>query len=821
MKHIAIAALALSVLTATASAQQPAAPRPSAANPPAAGPGEILGRVLDGESNTPIGAAAVSVRNAANVLVAGAIVKPDGTFRIDGLQPGTYTLRFTMIGYAIENSPPLSITPAAPRVTVPNVKLTRQAVEVAALEATAERSVVIAPDRNAYRVKDVAPAATNASDVLENIPSVQVDADGKVSLRGNENVVIQVNGRPSPIRGAQLAGFLKGLPANTLERVEVIPNPSAKQDPEGMAGIINIVMKQGVDLGTSGGVTLAASTEGRYNAAGNIGHQSGPLAIFGTYNIFSDERFETGVNDRTRFDPSRLPFAFTLQDVDNENDMLAHNATLNMDYTLNKRDVVLSTLQFNRRGNDMGSFMAYDELNANQDLLDQYLRRRGSDQSNWMVDGSLSFKRTITPQKHEMIAEVRFNRANDQDETRLWRESMTGAVSEIETNDTDAMTDQLTAQFDYTRGIGKTLKLETGYKGNLRLLDRDFVVKKDATGSGNLVVDPMTNALEFDESVNAVYAVLSGTTKKADWQAGLRGEYANRDFTLAATGDDYPHDYTSLFPSALVNFKLNDKTTAKLSYSRRIRRPGREELNPFPQFFDINNVFFGNPELDPEYTDAFELGFQKSGTLGTLQVSPFYRRTTDIIRVDINTADTVGGREVTSINFKNLDHSDSWGADVNGQFRLNPRLSGLAAFNVFKMVTDGGSQSALSSNGVNWTARMNVNYNATPSTTLLVNYFYRGAMKIERGEFGAVSMTNFSVRQKVSQSSTITARFADPFNTMKFKVNVGDDNIQQFTSRQFNNRALFLTYQWNFGQTPKMKQRRQEEQQAPQTGFGN
>jgi outer membrane receptor protein involved in Fe transport len=501
--------------------------------------------------------------------------------------------------------------------------------------------------------------------------------------------------------------------------------------------------------------------------------------------------------------------------------MLAHNASVNLDYTINKQDVLLSTFQFNRRGGDMGSFMAYDELNASQQITDQYLRRRGSDNSNWMADGALSFKRTITPQRNEWIAEVRYNRSDDRDETRLWRESLTGAITEIETNDTDAQADQLTAQLDVTRGIGKTLKLETGYKGNLRLMDRDFVVMKDVAGSGNLVRDPASNALEFDESVNAVYAVLSGTTPKFDWQAGLRGEYASRSFTLADSGEEFPHDYTSLFPSALVNFKLNDKTQAKVSYSRRIRRPGTQELNPFPQFFDINNVFFGNPQLDPEYTDAFELGFQKSGALGTLQISPFYRRTTNIIRVDINTADTVGGREVTSINFTNLDHSDSWGADVNTQLRLSPKLSGFAAFNLFKMVTDGGTQSALSSNGVNWTVRFNANYNVTPSTTVIGNYFYRGAQKIERGEFAAVSITNLSVRQKVSQSSTITARIQDPFETMKFRVNVGDDNINQLTTRQFNNRALFLTYQWNFGQTPKMKQRRQEEQQAPQTGFGN
>ena len=826
MKHVAIAVLALSLVTATASAQQPQAPgRAAPGQPPAAGQGEILGRVVDAEGGAGIGAASVSVRNAANVLVAGAIAKPDGTFRIEGLQPGTYTLRFTMIGYAIENSPAINITPASPRVSVPAVKLTRQAVEISAVEATAERTVVIAPDRNSYRAKDVAPAATNASDVLDNVPSVQVDPDGKVSLRGNENVVVQINGRPTPIRGAQLAGYLKSLPANTIETIEVVPNPSAKQDPEGMAGIINIVMKQGVDLGTSGGFSAMASTHNVYNVSGNVGHQAGPFALFGTYGFISQKRDVTGINDLTRFASLNVPRNFTEQDLDQESKFWAHNFGLNADYTINKRDVLLATVQANRRAMDDGSLMDYDELNGDRTLVDEYLRLRGADENANMVDGSLSFRRT-TPatkdvQKREFIAEMRFNRAHDWDVSELYRESMSGQRTDVETNDVDMLAKQVTAQLDYTRGLGKTTKLETGYKGNARLLENDLTVMKDVLGNGQFVQSDLSNQLEFDEYVNAVYAVVSGTGKKADWQLGLRAEYASRDFTLVSTNETFAHDYKSLFPSALVNFKLNDKSTAKASYSRRIRRPGRDELNPFPRFFDLNNVFIGNPELDPEYTDAYELSYQRSGSLGTLQISPFYRRTSNIIRVEINTADTVSNREVTTVSFTNLDHSDSWGADINGQFRLSKEFSGLAAFNVFKMVTDGGSQSALSSNGVNWTARLNANYAMTPNTSFIGSYLYIAPMKIERGEFSGRSIVNLSVRQKLSSSSTLTARVADPFNPTKFGVDVRDDNIRQLTTRHFNNRALFLTYQYNFGQTPKMKQRRQEEQQQGQTGFGN
>src|SRR6185369_16906727 len=153
-------------------------------------------------------------------------------------------------------------------------------------------------DRNSYRAKDVAPAAANANDVLENVPSVQVDGEGKISLRGNENVAIQINGRPAPIRGAQLTSFLKGIPASIVEKIEVIPNPSAKYDPEGMAGIINIQLKQNADLGVSAGLTVGAAKQDKYNTSGNLGYQAGKLTTFSNLGIFSDDRNVNGINNR-------------------------------------------------------------------------------------------------------------------------------------------------------------------------------------------------------------------------------------------------------------------------------------------------------------------------------------------------------------------------------------------------------------------------------------------------------------------------------------------------------------------------------------------
>jgi outer membrane receptor protein involved in Fe transport len=228
-------------------------------------------------------------------------------------------------------------------------------------------------------------------------------------------------------------------------------------------------------------------------------------------------------------------------------------------------------------------------------------------------------------------------------------------------------------------------------------------------------------------------------------------------------------------------------------------------------FFDQQNVFIGNPRLNPEYTDAFELGFSKSGGLGSIQLSPFYRHTTDVIRVDINTAAVIDGREVTSVSFQNLDKADSWGTDLNGNLRLGPKFNAFAGFNLFKMVTDGGSQSALASSAVAWSYRLNVTSAVTPTVTLQGNYFYRAPMNIEKGRFSAFQMVNLTVRKKLDgDNMSVAVRFADPFDMMKFRIKAGDDNLTQITTRKFGVRATYVTFQWNYGQAPKIRPPREE-----------
>ena len=349
MKRILFTVLAVGLATASpATAQNPNQPRPG--SPPPSAAGEVLGSIVDTANKEPVARASVAIRSRKDSsLITGAIADANGSFHIQGLRNGEYYLRTAAIGFR-PRSYTFSITDAAPRANVGAVTLTRIAVTLQSVQVEGQApTVVIEPDRNTYRAKDVAPAAANASEVLQATPSVEVDGDGKVSLRGNENVAIQINGRPTPITGAQLSAYLKQIPANIVDRIEVVPNPSAKYDPEGMAGIINIVLKASTDLGVSGGLNAGAANAGRFNAGTNLGYQSGPITLFGTYGFNSDDRGIIGLTNREQLDGSGAPLSFTNQLIDGRNSNAGHNFSTNIDYKLNPRDVISNAFSVNSR----------------------------------------------------------------------------------------------------------------------------------------------------------------------------------------------------------------------------------------------------------------------------------------------------------------------------------------------------------------------------------------------------------------------------------------------------------------------------------------
>lgn len=805
--------------------------RPGSAPPGAAlasAPGAVVGSVVN-PGGQPVGNASVAVRSARDsALVGGAMVRPDGSFRIEGLRPGRYTVRVRALGFApIVRA--VAITAEQPRVELGKVALQAVATQLSSVKVEAEREeVALAPDRNSYSVKDMpTTAGGTAVDVLRNVPAVEVDGDNRVSLRGNSSVVVQINGRVSPMRGDQLGNFLAQLPANIVSKIEVVANPSAKNDPDGMAGIINIVLKQNADLGTSGGFQVGGGSTGQANVSGNLGYQEGRWTLFSSYGFMHDRRTVTGISTRANL------FAAQLAGLDADLDGVmrpdSHNGTLTAEYKLNARNTLANNLVVNDRtmSRDIGSY--YRLLDADRQVTGRSDQLTDQAQRERVLDYALTWRRTVDPNRNALSTEVRYNWIGGRNDVLLTQAALApdgsaiGVPLALETNLTDERQQALFAQTDWTRELRKGTKLETGYKGIFRTQRSDFDVA-NATGSGAYQPDlGRSNAFTFDENVNAVYGVLSQNVGKVDLQGGLRLEQANTRFVLNTTGQRFDNDYRSAFPSAIVSWNVNPARQLKASYSKRISRPDVRQLNPFGFREDALNVFQGNPGLRPEYTHAYELGFQQSlgsgkpGALGgSLQVTPFFRHTVNAVR-QIGQVDDDG---ILRMSFANAATSDQYGADVNASVRYG-KLSVFGGTSAFEQRVDATNiASARSVRAFGWSARANATYKVTPKLDVQSFVMYRAPMKTEQGRMSSFSFLNVALRQKLrGDQASMTLRVMDPLGTMGWRNVSNDGRVAQMMDRRFGARGAFLSFNYNFGKPPRIKPRPQEEQ-APAGGAG-
>jgi outer membrane receptor protein involved in Fe transport len=669
----------------------PGAPVPQA-------PGQLAGRAVRAADGQPVPNASITVRNAGGrdtALVAGAMARADGRFRVDGLRPGRYTVRVRALGFAPLVRRDVAVTAAAPRVDLGALALTAVAAQLSSVEVRTDRSTEsLAPDRNSFTVKDMpSTSGGTAVDVLRNVPAVEVDGDNNVSLRGNPNVVVQINGRVSPMRGQQLGTFLAQLPANIVAKVEVVSNPSAKNDPDGLGGIVNIILKQQADLGTSGGLTAGGGSTGQVNANGNLGHQSGPWTLFGSYGFMHDRRTVSGFSSRNDFGTAAAGAALAA-DVAGVMRPESHSVTATAEYRAGARDVLANNLVFNRRAmtRDFGSF--YRALSSAGALTGRSDQRTDQDQGGTTLDYALTWRHTPDEQRNKLVTEVRANAGRDGNDVFFSAATLrpdgapTGTPAALETNAIDERSRALFAQTDWTRELRKGTKLETGYKGTFRRQTSDFDVATAADGTPYTPDAGRSNAYTFYEHVHAAYGVLSQRAGQVDLQAGLRLETADTRFDLATTGQRFDNDYKSAFPSALASYTDPRGRQFKASYSKRISRPDVRQLNPFGFREDQFTVFEGNPGLRPEYTHAYELGFQQplgkgarggpgaagGGTSGTLQLTPFFRHTVSAVR-QVGAVDDAG---ILRMGFANAATVDQYGADVNLSVRRG-RFNGSAA----------------------------------------------------------------------------------------------------------------------------------------------
>jgi len=769
--------------------------------------GEIRGRLVNAASQTALSGAPVEVtRQGQTASVARAMTSADGNFLVTGLAPGRYRVRVRALGFAPRDLD-AEIGAASPSVNLGTIDLTAAPVELKSMEVTGKRQdVQFAPDRSTYVVKDMPTTrGGTALDVLRNIPSVDVDIDNIVSLRGNSAVTVQINGRPSPLKPQQLGNFLSTVSADMVEKIEIIPNPSARDDPTGVAGIINIMLRQKADAGTNGALTLTGGTTGQANVGGNVGYDAEPWSLFASYGFLRDRRpRHDGVYRENRFDD---PMTFLDESGRRLQLPLAHTLTASATYSPSKRDEYTADAFFSTRSQDDSYNLVYRDLNSSGSVTgisDRLSKGRGNEYS---FESAVAFKHSFAAKGHRISAEARFVRDGEGGPGNIAMHTLdlTGnptALTGQETADTRERPHENYLKVDYVRPLNGSVRFETGYKGTLQnfhttldtwVLDTTTrIFAPDSTRISNFT---------FDQNIQAAYAMLSARAGKFQMQGGARAEQATTKFFLRTLGSTYHNPYGSFFPSALVAFNVDDAHQVKLSYSTRIRRPDEpDQLDPTIHYSDPLNLSHGNPYLKPEYIRALELGLQRATDRMTILVNPYWRHTLDAVRY-IRTIDTAG---VTTRSPTNVATADAYGTDLTIAVS-GGRVNGFVGGSAYKQQSNASNLAPnLSLSTFGWSARTNVTFNIsrTIDAQALVNY--QAAQDVEQGRNASRTRVNFAARKKLMKDRlNMTLRVNDPFSTARERSFTFDPLFYQITDRTRTIRGLVLSVNWLFGAPPK------------------
>jgi outer membrane receptor protein involved in Fe transport len=794
---------------------------PGLRRPAATGSGEIRGRLADSASGRAVTGGSVTLRRAGDSSFAsGALPKEDGSFRIDGLVPGRYTLRVRAIGFAPAIRNDVVVTAEKPTVDVGVVTLNPTAAKLDAAQVVAEREeVVLAPDRNNYSVKNMTVASGGtAVDVLRNIPLVEVDGSNNVSLRGNANVVIQINGRSTPLKGDQLGAFLAQLPAGTVKNVEVATNPSAKDDPEGTAGIINIVLNQEAELGLSGGVSGGTASTGQVNVNGNVGKQQGKLTVFMSGSVYRDHRDMDGTISRTNL---VIPVpASTKTNLDGTQSPLSGGGTVRTEYRFTPRNTLSldGFLYGGRYGGDNAS--KYTDLDAAGAVIGMFNQYNSQTSRNLSQDYDVTFRRFT--EKNAPLFSTEFEYSNnyntndvDLSGNVLKSDASTPAAIATERDHMLGKYPYLNWKTDLTRQFGTATKLEAGLKGTRRTMSTDFDAAYLNAGTGAYEpVASRASAFSYREDIGAAYMLLSNKIDKVQTQAGLRLEDAATYLDLKTVDEQFNRRYASAYPSAILSYNFTQLRQAKVSYSRRVSRPNPFQLSPIENRLDTRNVFRGNPGLRAEYTDAIEFGYQEARSWGSVQLSPYLRRTSHAVR-NIQFVDSTG---VSVSTFDNVASTFTIGSDLNLNARHGPLQLG-GGGSLYRYKSDASNLSGnLSARAVVWSARTNATWTFSKRADAQAFAFYRAPFATEGGsQIASVSM-NLGARYKVwGDQGNISLRVSDPFKMQKFGYRTANGTVIESAERFFGTRAVFITVSRNFGKALKLQPKQQDPDATAQT----
>lgn len=675
-------------------------------------------------------------------------------------------------------------------------------------------------DSVSYSLANDLQAATGTlAEALRNVPSVEVDPDGNVSLRGDSNVTILVDGRPSTqFNGPSRGQLVQQIPASQYARIEVMTNPSAAYSPEGSGGVINLISKpnavrQGNTM--SGSLRANVGDKGRWNLGGNIAHVMGDTTLSADVGLRHDAFRQEVERDRTRLDTASGRFLPSRQnqDVEGESDNLF--VRLAVEHNLDPKTQLTAEVRHVDVENLVEGLETYEAEDASGGVAAAYFRNTYGGFDGSFSGSSARLLRRFDDQGHEWSTEVRFdrNRFAFGLDTEVDPVTPTGPAS-YESFENRISPDQLGVTSAYVRPLANGGKLRAGYE--LQALD---VTLDNTFARGpspqTLVVDPLvSNVFNLDQAVHAVYATLERPFgEKLSAQFGLRLEQANLDLDQVTSNIQSENDYFRAYPTLHLSYALTDTESVRGSYSRRIQRPGGQELNPFLTYQDNFNYRSGNPDLLPQETDAFELMYQKRAGQTFYQATLYYRDTQDAFTQV--TTDIGGGVSLTRP--ENLGSSRATGIELVANGALHPTLRYNASLNAFRQEIDAsGIPGAIDREGESVSGRLSLNWQPTQNDFVQVSSIWTGDQLLAQGVREQTTLVNLGYRRKLNKDWSLNATVRDLFDDYGATTFIETPTFTERTRVSFGGRALYVGLTWNFGSGQRRPE--QFDFSAPQTG---
>lgn len=774
--------------------------------------GTITGSVVESEFEVPLQYANVILFNArTKEQVTGAMAVREGFFELKGLRPGRYYLEVKFIGYYLRTIEGITLRPPDMSIDLGKIALEQAMLPVDEIVVEAERPAIeFKIDRKVINVdKHYTATSGTAVDVLENVSSVTVDVEGNVSLRGSENFTVLIDGRPTVLEPNEA---LQQMSASSIENIEIITNPSAKYDPDGLSGIINIITKKGELNGSSGIINITGGLDDKYGSDFLLQYRrKGYNLLLGADYNSSTYLGTIESESRTYNDADTM---IVLSSGDPSRKRERYSVRGGIELFLGPSDVLNIGLRVGGRSFESDSKLDFDEWTSDPDTHVYYTSGEAWERSGTFYSANIDYRHSFEKKGHEIDAQIDVSRREGDEDSSNELLDMEGVVTSGQWAREEGPGTRVRTKIDYTLPLGEEERFEAGYQSRIgRSEDITELYEYDPVGGDYEYRPEFSHSIDYTRDIHSLYALYLGKLGAFGYQGGLRGEYTYRFIELVGEDESFEIDRCDLFPTAHVSFEDSSGNQVMASYTRRIERTRGWYLEPFITWSDAYNVRQGNPDLEPEFIDSYELGYQRYLGLNLFSVESYYRIThnkVDRVRsvyaenVLLHTMENVGKDYMFGAEFTmSLNQLDWWNLNLMGNlydYRIEGTLYG----------------EPFSRSSFNWTARVNNTFKIGKSTRVQLNGMYNSETVSSQGRAGEMYMANAAVKQDfMKRKLSVTLMVRDIFSTGEH------ENFSEgpgFYSHRLHTRdapivMLTLTYNFNNFKPEREEDREEFEEQ--------